>query len=178
MVQGVRRVLLGLSAGTLVSSCVVAGLTDGYARLSAEDKALVSYSSQGLDHARRMQMLSGAELRQRLDSTGLNVVYFWNPACYMPRCVPPLSVEQALKGRARLYVVSRLLTHEVLEQAQRFEVYGIDRYAYRSRYLFRYEDRFINDLTGRDNARQDTLRAYLFRGRQFVRLLDPLHLDL
>lgn len=158
----------------LFASCSITGLTDGYSKLSQADKARVGYASLGDTISKKILMVSGAELLNRLDPNSRNVVYYYNSHCRGERCLPLSVVDNAIPKDVRLYVVSRELDHRVIKEASVYTIYGIDKYHYASKYLFKYEDRFLNDLTGRDNSHQDTLNLYLFEGRRFVQ---PISID-
>lgn len=165
---------VGLLLFSLMASCRIVGLTDDYSRLSPADKKLVGYSSRRDTTNKLILMLHGREMRERLDPNQMNVVYYYNPYCKGDRCVPLSTVQKLVGDKARLYVVTRILAPHVLKQASEYRIYGMDKYYYKSKYLFKYEDRFIDELTGNTTASQDSLNLYLFRGRDFLKTISPL----
>lgn len=162
------KLTLSLWACALISSCAMQGLTDGYSRLSDAQKREVVYSSLSHDKIAKILMLNGLELKERLGQKDINVVYYYNPNCVGDACVPLSSVRNAVGDKGKLYIVAASLEPRVLREAETYAIYGIDKYFYKSRYLFRYEYRFFDDLTDRTTSKDDTSSLYVFRGRQFV----------
>lgn len=156
-------------------SCSIRGLTDGYSRLSDADKRLIGYSSKADTISKRVLMVNGMELLDKLAPNERNVVYYYNPYCRNGVCIPLSVVKETLPKDVNLYVVSRVLDQRVISEADTHTIYGIDKYYYGSKYLFKYEDRFLDELTGRDNSKMDTLNLYLFDGRRFVKPISIEH---
>lgn len=158
----------------IITSCSVVGLTDGYSKLSHHSKSLVWYSSKGLEgeDSSLIKMVNGKELLNTFSEDKVNVVYTFTYYCTSERCYPLSTIRNALPKDCDFYVVTRVLSPEVLKLAKEYRMYGMDKYFYKSRYLFRYEDRFFNDLTGRNNSEQDTLHLYVFNGRRFSHTTD------
>lgn len=156
-------------------SCSIRGLTDGYSKLSDVDKRCVGYSSKGDTISKKILMVNGKELLNKLSPIGRNVVYYYNPYCRNGVCIPLSVVKETLPNDVNLYVVSRVLDQRVILKSDTYTIYGIDKYYYKSKYLFKYEDRFLDELTGRDNSKMDTLNLYLFDGRRFVKPISIEH---
>lgn len=163
------RMLLSL----IFVSCSIRGLTDGYSKLSDVDKRCVGYSSKGDTISKKILMVNGKELLNKLSPIGRNVVIYYNPYCRDNMCLPLSVIKRTIPIDVRLYVVSRVLDHRVIKESEQYTIYGIDKYHYGSKYLFKYEDRFLDDLTGRDNSSHDTLNMYLFEGRRFIKPISP-----
>lgn len=157
----------------LMSACSVSGLTDGYKNLSVAEKAVVSYSSRSTaTGATLVNMVHGRQLREALPEGKVNVVYYFNPFCSSPSCIPISSVRATLSEEHNLYIVARSLNTSVLLLAKNYKIYGIDKYYYRKKFLHAYEDKFFDELTGRKTSHTDTLMLYVFRGKEFSHLSD------
>lgn len=164
------KTLLLLLGITFLSSCSISGLTDGYSKLPEHDKLRVTYLSQGGQGD--FLMTNGQRLRSEFKSGEYNVVYYFIPDCSSPNCVPISSVANALPSGVNLFVVTRSLTSDVIALSSKHKIYGMDKHHYNSRYTFKVEERFFNDLTGREDSSQDAKNLYLFYGDTFLRLLD------
>lgn len=156
-----------------LSSCAMSGLTDGFSRLSVADRASVSYLSRdSIRSTTSIVMLNAKELISRMDSTELNAVYYYIPNCIGDRCIPLSSIRNRLKDKAKLYVVTRSLDSQVLSEAKKQPIFGIDKYHYKKKYLFKYEKLFFDELTSRSNSEEDSLNLYLFKGHKFLKMID------
>lgn len=167
-IESSYRRLLSLALFLGLMSCNIVGLTDGYSRLSKSDKDCVFYSSRG-GKGRGLKMLNGKELSLLLDSAKVNIVYYFNPYCSGDECYPISSVIHRAPKDANVIIVTRAITSDILRSNELYKVYGIDKFYYGKKYLYAYEDKFFNDLTGRDSSKNDSLPLYIFNGRHFLR---------
>lgn len=175
------RYILALLGSALFSSCVIVGLTDGYKRLSPDERSSVAYGSKGQDLSRAsVRMLSAEGLRAELPSDAYSLVYYYVPGCRGERCKPYELLHEEVKGKLRLFVVARNLDSEnLVQRAMRLPIYGIDRYHYKTKYSFKLELRFFAELTGRSlkEMKQEYNNAFLFRGKEYLHSVDISKVD-
>lgn len=154
----------------LLSSCVIVGLTDGYSSLSPSLKEKIGYSSKGDTTNKRIVMLNGKELRYKFDPNKTNVVFIYNPYCTGENCVVPYYVSKRLPKNAKLYIVPTVLMPRVFKDAEDFETYGMDKYYYGEKYIYKYIDKFLGDLTGPTyNPESEYMDLFVFKGKDLIK---------
>lgn len=167
-----RCTFIGLSFSALLAlaltGCQVRGLTDGYNYLSSEDQAQVVYQSQGGTGS--LHMVSAEYLRSQLAKDSLNVVWLYHPGCTAESCIPPAEVVAKTPQHVKLTILTYLLDHSIIELSKHRPIYGMDRYQYKTGFIWRVRRAFFRELLGRDERDDDT-GFFLFQGDKFVRTI-------
>lgn len=170
--KSIKTNLFLILSAFFFTSCTITGLTDGYSQLSPALKEKVGYSSKGDTVNKAILMVNGKELRERFDPNKTNVVFIYNPYCSAETCVHPSYVLRRLPKDAKLYVVPTILHPRAIKEAEEeYETYGMDKYYYDSKYVFKYVERFIEDLIGQKDE-MDARSLYIFKGKKYLKKTD------
>lgn len=180
-----KKTLVALLLLLLTSSCIsIVGLTDGYKRLSKEQKErCVDYdqlspeaiSKIGSDN--RVYSISAASLKEALIKSDkrYQLVYEFNPECTHEACIPiSLFVSNCQEYDVEPYVLSRYYAETLFNQSLIPAVlYVMDYRLYQSRYVFKYAPKFIWDLTNgavdENDTKSEPYNMFLYEHGKFVK---------
>ncbi len=113
----------------------------------------------------------GKQIKSCLQDSGITLVYMWQPRCGAMECVPPYLLQKFCDEQTiDLFVIASYYDLLRLSDDHRLArpLFGINSFYYKTGLTGRYTRKFLNDLLGADNVKEDLTMYYLFKHGQLV----------
>lgn len=165
-----------------LSSCYIKGLTNGYKRVTFEDKKRIVFEKKDCvdQYSDTIYAYKGKDIRKCLISKDTSVVYIWDPNCSSKSCIPLTGAQYYCDTRKyELYV---LLEYFDFPKQQTFapptkSIIISDFKHYNTNFADASTNAFIEDLTTLD--KKDKLikfkRFLFFKNGKFLFAKDSLY---
>jgi hypothetical protein len=173
-------VFLLLFAISITSSCVIDGSFRGlysyYEVTKSEHPNFIQKPGAGLCELTSgdsiiVYKINGSELKNCLRSEPKSLVYFWDPNCGAPFCVPPnFAQEYSTEKNLELFIVATY--YDYSKMAINYDlvrpVFGVDTEFYRTNLTDRYMKRFREDLFNVELIEEENPRFVLFQSDSLI----------
>ena len=115
--------------------------------------------------------INGNELKKCLKAESKSLVYFWNPNCSAPVCVPPnYAQEYSNYNNLNLFIVA--IYYEYNKMTVNYElvrpIFGVDTEYYSTNLTKRYLKKFREDLLEREWIEEEYPRFLLFQSDSLI----------
>ncbi len=164
-----KKIILAVISGLMVSSCTVYGLTDDYKKLYPEQqRTIVKLENFNTVNPQFIYKINASQLKEELKNHPKSIVYTFKNGCSSVYCLPMSTYEKyAKKNGYQLFLVMSGYgkLHETTKQRSEVftePLYAIDSDYYGTRFNATFNKYFENELRGIDRKAKPEWEGNLF----------------
>lgn len=176
-----KKIIILLLGITALNSCTIYGLTSDFAKLSDDQKNLISQNTDFSNlKPKNIYVINGSELKNELKNNEKSLVYIFTNGCKASSCLPMSTYESyAKENNYDLYLVMSGygMLNETLQQKFESPLYTIDYDHYGTKYRSTAWKRLENDLRNKPRdfkAKPYEGNLFFFEKDKLVKVLAEL----